>query len=78
MSEICFVIQLIQFIDQQKAAKKVAAGWNWFFFIRQCEISCIHNLQIRLEQLSEKKAKKHQLVAVALSINDNNTKCPQT
>ena len=63
MSQICFVfkcIQLIQFIDQQKVAKKVATSWNLFFYIRQCEISCIHNLQIRLEQLTDqtKKAKK--------------------
>ena len=57
----------------------VATGWNWFFYIRECEISCIHNLQFRLEQLTDqtKKAKKYQLVGIALSINDN-AKSPQT
>ena len=47
------------------------------FLLRQCEISCIHNLQIRLEQLTEKKDKNYQLVGIVLSINDN-TKSPQT
>ena len=56
----------------------MATGWNWFFYIRQCEISCIDNLQIRLEQLTENKnTKKYQLVGIALSIDDN-TKSPQT
>ena len=39
----------------------------------------IHNLQIRLEQSTDqtKKAKKYQLVGIALFIHDN-TKSPQT
>ena len=39
----------------------------------------IHNLQIRLEEFTEqtKKAKKYQLIGIALSINGN-TKSPQT
>ena len=32
----------------------------------------IHNLQIRLEQFTDQtKAKKYQLVGIALSMNDN-------
>ena len=41
--------------------------------------SKIHDLQTRLEQFTNqtRKAKKHQLVVIALPLNDN-TKCPQT
>ena len=47
--------------------------------ISQNDQNKIHNLQIRLEQSTDqtKKAKKYQLVGIALFIHDN-TKSPQT
>ena len=54
---------------------------NTLYYLSTVHISQnkIHNLQIRLEQLTDqtKKLKKHQLAGIALSIHDN-TKSSQT
>ena len=77
--------QLIQFINQQKVAKKWPTFEIYIFYIRQDKISCnvsivyiseniqnkIYNLQIRLEQFTDlKKCCKWTFIS-------DNTKSPQ-
>ena len=67
---------------------------NWFFYMKQCEISSIIRTMSTYLKISKirfiiyrsdlnnlqtwlKKAKKYQLVGIALSMHDN-TKSPQT